>query len=107
MKKIYIHDGASINEMILNENTVSYVIQELEKQIINKVPIPVNDTVLGVIGSNIFEPERDGLKEELYAYFYDNDIIDIGGYVTFRMERYHVRIYAMLCSVIRRGVKGV
>ena len=128
MRKIYIHTSENINTKVLESNilvnsvnalddiisyeinlteyTMPFIISLLENIVILKNPIVNNKNIINVVTANVFIPLRPKIEKELTIYFRENNIINLEGYFTFRMENHSMLIHSMLYSIVKKSLKA-
>ena len=99
----YIDKGLTHHNWNLTEQTLERIAAELEDIVISQAPIPVSEEVRRLIMQVVFAPKRAGLEQALMQYASEHTLLHAEGYVTFRMQEHQVKMYAMLCALLKPG----
>lgn len=98
------HDNTYIYEAYLTQNTINFLINLLEEIIIFKNKIPIKKNIKEAIITNVFLPMRTKLQKDIEDYFLSSEIINIEGYINFRMGDHNMIMYSMMYSIVKKSL---
>ena len=99
------NDGYTRLEILKTDIYILYLCHFIQNILLLKNPIIKEAKVVKEhILSSIISPMHTNILSELTEFFKENNIINIDGYITFRMQKYNLLIYRRLYGIMKKAL---